>query len=492
MSDITNNLCLTMSTSSTFTQLTSVNFQGCTYLTTRSIHNLLVLSKNLRVLCLKGLATATNTTCEIIAKHLHSLSSLNLSRCPNVDGYGISALVAPAVARKGHMPMKELRISGLKYMIDSVMQALGRAMPYLEVLDLSYARQLHNSALEAFVACDSLIDDPYAPYTVMVSARDLGREANESGKYRRRVTKLRHLALSSCYLLTDTACSNLAHSLPDLEFLELAGIGAELKDEGIARLLGTTPNIRRLDLEDAIQITDFLISELTPPVPPSGPASGTGAGTSTLKQAGHALEYLNISFASNIGEDALVYLMRNCPRLTVLEADNTRLGADTLREFVKLSRQRKLANAKIVAIDCRGITESVVKELSPQTRPRLGWRAYDARKLMYLDARDDNEEDLRLGQDECDPARVVLKSFYSWQTVNAVQAAKERRRKLVSRRLASDASTDAGGERDAPASGRSARWWSPSGRRAAANAIGRGRNSPPMLPELNNEGCRAM
>ena len=488
MSDITNNLCLTMSTSSAFTQLTRVNFQGCTYLTTRSIHNLLVLSKNLRVLCLKGLGSATNTTCEIIAKHLHNLTSLNLSRCPNVDGYGIFALVAPAVTRKGHMPMKELRLSGLKYMTDSVMQALGRAMPYLEVLDLSYARQLHNSALEAFVACNSLVVDPYAPHTVVVSARDLGREASESGKYRRRVTKLRHLVLSSCYLLTDTACSNLAHSLPDLEFLELAGIGAELKDEGVARLLGTTPNIRRLDLEDAIQITDFLISELTPPVPPSARVSGAYI----PKQAGHALEYLNISFASNVSEDALVYLMRNCPRLTVLEVDNTRLGADTLREFVKLSRRRKIANAKIVAIDCRGITESVVKELSPQTRPRLGWRAYDARKLMYLDARDDNEEELRLGQDECDEARVVLKSFYSWQTVNAVQAAKERRRKLVSRRSASDASTDAGGERDAPAAVRSARWWSPSGRRAAANAIGRGRNSPPMLPDLNNEGCRAM
>ncbi|KAF8203999.1 RNI-like protein [Pholiota molesta] len=476
-----------------YTQLTNINLQGCTYLTTRSIHHLLVRCKSLRVLSLKGLATVTNTTCDIIANFCAALTSLNLSRCPNVDGHGVSALTVFALMRKEHLPLKELRISGLKYITDGMMQSLGKAMPHLEVLDLSYARHLHNSALEAFVACDLDIEkSPHALETVVVSARDLGREANESGKFRRRVTKLRHLVLSSCFMLTDTACANLAYSVPKLEFLELAGLGADLKDDGLISLLRTTPNIRRLDLEDASGISDFLLEALTPDPPSTTPQGGSAI----PKQPGHALEYLNLSYASSVNDDALIALIRNCPRLTGLELDNTRVGPDVLREFVKLSRERKLSNARIVAVDCRGISEGVVKELAPHTRPRLGWRAHGARKLLYLDARDGHEEELKLGQDECDAARVVLKTFYSWQTVNAVQAAKEKRRlKAASRRTASEESVEAGSNEDEAGTTfrRSARWWSPGGRRTTLPTIVRGRNTPPTITQdLNNDGCRAM
>jgi F-box/leucine-rich repeat protein 2/20 len=38
-------------------------------------------------------------------------------------------------------------------------------------------------------------------------------------------------------------------------------------------------------------------------------------------------------------------------------------------------------------------------------------RSWEARKLRYLDGRD--EEDLKVGQGECDEKRVVIKSFYS-------------------------------------------------------------------------------
>ncbi|KAF8961520.1 hypothetical protein BDZ97DRAFT_1759879 [Flammula alnicola] len=137
-------------------------------------------------------------------------------------------------------------------------------------------------------------------------------------------------------------------------------------------------------------------------------------------------------------------------------------------------------STSIVIIDCRGISESLVKELSPMTRPRLGWRAYGARKLMYLDARDDNEEDLKLGQDECDESRVVLKTLYSWQIVDAVQAGKEKRRKTMSRWTASDLSTGVSNlstgasDQKGVMIGCSARRWSPGGRRATVGTIGLG------------------
>ncbi|KDR85658.1 hypothetical protein GALMADRAFT_53752 [Galerina marginata CBS 339.88] len=490
MLEITNSLCLPVPQAPlSYTQITSVNFQGCISLTTRSLHHFLVRSRSLETLSVKGLAAVTNTTCDIVANFCPRLASLNLSRCTNLDGQGIGALTVSAILRKEHLLLKELRVSGLKHVTDGIMQALGRAAPYLEVLDLSYSRHLHNSAIEAFVACEGQTDHQLAIDTVLVSPRDLGRETNDGYKLKRRVTPLRHLVLSSCVLLTDVACSNLAHSVPKLEFLELAGIGADLKDSGLIRLLSTTPHIRRLDFEDASDITDALLAAITPA--PDGLINISSA-QPPAKQTGYALQQLNISYAGQITDEAFLSLIRNCPQLTVLEADNTRMGTAVLKEFVRVSRQRKAKDARVVAIDCRGIHESLVKELSPMTRPRLGWRAYGARKLSYLDARDDNEEDLKIGQDECDEERVVLKTFYSWQTVDAVKVAREKRRKATGRRTASDSSmASAHDEFEAVQVGRSARWWSPGGRRSPRSG-GQDRNSPPIIPDLNNDGCRMM
>ncbi|KAF4611922.1 hypothetical protein D9613_004187 [Agrocybe pediades] len=490
LSMITDALCITVpEVPLSYTQITSANFQGCISLTTRSLHHFLVRSKSLQHLSVKGLSAVTNTTCDILANFCPKLLSLNMSRCPNLDGHGVGALTVSAIFRKEHLPLKELRLSCLRHVSDSVMQALGRAAPFLEVLDLSYARPLHNSAIEAYVACEGFTDHQLALETTIVSQRDLGRESNENGKLKRRVTRLRHLNLSYCLLLSDTACANLAHSVPNLEFLELAGIGADMKDPGIVRLLATTPNIRRLDLEDAFSITDAVLTAITPLVQP--PSTSTAAAPPP-KQPGHALQHLIVSHAGQITDSAFLTLIRNCPRLTVLEADDTRIGAASFKEFVRLSRERKLINAKIVAVDCRGVHEGVVKELTPITRPRLGWRAYGARKLGYLDARDDNEDDLKIGQDECDENRVVVKTFYSWQTVDAVKAAREKRRKASGRRVPSDSSNsswDSGNQGTmVPGSSRhaSGRWWSPSGRTRTQ------RTSSPLLPDLNNEGCRTM
>ncbi|KAF8899217.1 hypothetical protein BD779DRAFT_1781522 [Infundibulicybe gibba] len=455
---------------------------GCSAISTRSIHHLLVRSRYLEKLCLKGLNAVTNTTCDIISAYCPRLTTLNMSRCPNMDAEGIQRLAAAAVARGENLMLKELRLSGLKHVNDSMMSLLGKAAPYLEVLDLSYVRQLHNSALDAFVACD----EAGVPITgtITLSAKDLGREQNDSRKYRRRITRLRHLSVSFCVLLTDIACANLAHVVPQLQFLELAGIGADLHDDGLIRLLDTTPLIKRLDLEDASSITDAVLAVLTPssPVPPL-PTVHKQVGSTHEPETGHALEHLIISYATNLSDDMLLALMRSCTRLTVLEADNTRIGSAVLREFIRLSRKRTLAGASVVVIDCRGIGESTVKDLTTATRPRMGWRAYDARRLRYLDARDGNEEDLKIGQDECDEKRVVLKSFYSWQTVDAVKASREKRRRATSRR----AGTDGSGDGDDTAGG-STKWWSPGGRRNS----GSGRNSPLTLNEMNSDGCILM
>ncbi|KAJ7147965.1 hypothetical protein C8R46DRAFT_537532 [Mycena filopes] len=252
-----------------FTPLTGINLRGCSAITTRSLHHLLIQSRALVRLCLKGLAAVTNTTCDIIGVYCTLIEVLDLGRCPNIDAAGIRSLASAAAARCAYLPLKDLRLSGLKHVDDDAMAALGRAAPFLEVLDLSYVRQLHNTAVEAFVACDDDDEEDVENgfRIVRLNAREAGRNIDESNKYRRRVTRLRHLSLSSCILLTDAACSNLAHAVPNLEYLELAGIGSSLEDDGLIRLLNTTPLLKRLDLEDASSITDAVIATLTPAPP---------------------------------------------------------------------------------------------------------------------------------------------------------------------------------------------------------------------------------
>ncbi|KAJ7201327.1 hypothetical protein GGX14DRAFT_371304 [Mycena pura] len=473
-----------------FTHLTGINLRGCSSITTRSLHHLLIQSRTLERLCLKGLGAVTNTTCDIIAVYCTRLVVLDLGRCVNIDAGGIRSLATTALVREEYLALKELRLSGLKHVNDNTMAALGRAAPYLEVLDLSYVRQLHNTAVEAFVACrdDDEEDEEKGIRIVCLNAREAGRNIEESNKYRRRVTRLRHLILSSCILLTDAACSHLAHSVPQLEFLELAGIGSSIEDEGLIRLLNTTPSLKRLDLEDASSITDAVITALTP-VPPEDQEQSDDQPNALPPAPESPLEHLIISGAVEVTDDALLALIRGCRSLRVLEADNTRMGPIVLKTFIRTVRRRGLADAKLVAVDCRGFGEALLRDLAPQTRPRRGWVAHAARGLGYLDARDAPAEDLRAGQgqDECDEMRVVVKTFHGWQTVDAVQAAREKRRKARTRRTAHESSMSGASDADeGMGADRGTRWWSPGGRRSGAN-------SPPTVAQAQtNEGCTIM
>ncbi|KAG1757045.1 hypothetical protein EDB19DRAFT_6007 [Suillus lakei] len=454
LGQVTTSLCVRSAPTIDFayTQLLDVNLTGCNALTTQSLHNLVIHSPFLRSLCVKGLKAVDNTTFDVLALCPH-LTSLNMSRCSNINGDGLHRYANAVLQRHGQLALKELRLCGLEGIYDEILGVLGRAAPSLEILDLSYSRSLHNSALEAFVACT---EEEKATESVVLTAREVGREARDNGRYRRRITKLRHLSLSNCKLLTDTACSNLAHAVPGLELLELASIGTAMKDEGIVRLLGTTPLLRKLDLEDDPDITDAVLSALTP-----SPPEGSGSGSAQPLQTGQALEHLVVSSAVSISNEALLSLICNCPRLRVLEADSTCISGTVLKEFVRQAHEQNVSDATLVAIDCRAVGEGSIKDVVAITRPRKGWCAWDARKLAYLDGRD--KEELKVGQDECDEKRIVLKSFYNWQTVDTVRAARERRRRN-SRRADNGSSDDL--EDVGQVLGRM-RWWSPSsGRRS--------------------------
>lgn len=483
--DMTDGLCIEPLHTAVLphTRITTINLQGCKVLDTRSLHYLLVRSPALQTLNVKGLPAVNNRTCAILSMHCRNLLSLDASKCDELDGDGISYYASSALERGERLRLKVLRLTWLSGVTDDMMRNLGRAAPELEVLDLSYASPFHNSAVEAFV---SLAEEEVAGFDALqLTARQAGRDPADPNRYWRRVTRLRHIAFSSCVLLTDHALSHLAHAVPKLEFLELAGIGPELRDDGLVRLLETTAYIRRVDLEDASDITDAVLAALTPANAPSQPSPAL---PQVPPQPGHALEHLVVSYAGELTNDALQALIRKCTRLRTLEADNTRMNSATMRDFVRLARERSLADATLVAIDCRGVGEHAVKDVAAHTRPRKGWCAWEARKLGYLDVRD--EERLGVGQDECDENRVVLKTFYSWQTVDAVRAAREKKRKAArSRREGSgsgSASSASGMGMDTDFATGRARWWASTPRRSGAGS--------PLLLEggEGRDGCTIM
>ncbi|KAI0640013.1 RNI-like protein [Trametes polyzona] len=471
------------------THITTIDLQGCTALSTRSLHHLLIRSPSLEALCVKGLTAVTNTTCTILATYCPKLTSLDMSRCNSLDGEGIRSLASSKLLRGEALRLKVLRLSGLKRVTDEMMWRLGKAAPDLEVLDLSYACHLHNSAIDAFVSLTE--EEAKDVDSVQLTAREAGHDPTDPHKYWRRVTRLRHLALSSCTMLTDHACTNLAFAVPKLEFLELAGIGADLRDTGLVRLLETTPYIRRLDLEDASEITDAVLTALTPQNPSPSPVPPRRGQPTPLPEPGHALEQLVISYAGNITNDALLALIRACPRLRILEADNTRLNSTVVREFIAHARRRAHPDPYLGAIDCRAVGEHAVRDAAAagHTRPRRGWRGWDARRLAFLDARDEADADapLGVGQDECDGGRVVLKTFYSWQTVDAVRAAREKRRAARAGRRSTNGSGASGAMADVEyAVGARTRWWTPGGRRS-------GLGSPVLLDGgEGRDGCTIM
>ena len=572
LDSIAGHLCLYPAPSHTLphTQLTEINLQGCSSMTTRPFHRLLRFSPMLERLNVKGLTAVTNVTLDVLSTSAPLITHLNLSRCLNIDAEGLKSYFAAVMGRDEILRLRDLRVSGLRRTDDDVMEKIGRTCPELEVLDLSYAKDLHNSAVDAFVrwpedwgapsppasplspssssptmgypfsspsSWPSLASFPssflsafeererrergmgpalkwdHCQESILLSSKDAGRAPGDPTKYRRRITQLRHVNFSCCTLLTDIAASHLAHAVPRLEFFEMGGIGGEVREEGLIRLFKTTPQIRKIDLEDAADVGDALLEVLTPDPSSSDVVSQVlpALADGPAPQPGHALEDLIISHAVGVNNDALLALVRGCTRLRALEADGTRISPGTVKEFVKLSRERGMQDARLVAIDCRSIGDGATKEIFSLIRPRSGWRAYGARKLGYLDSRDDEYADVAVEvgggevgrrnadnvvMDECDPERVVVKTFYTWQVVDQVKAAREKRAKAGKaggkgrdRRNRTSDDLDVGGVGEG--GGARMRWWSAAG--SGRNSRFAGAGTPTILETgPDREGCILM
>jgi F-box/leucine-rich repeat protein 2/20 len=433
------------------TQLREVNLSGCRTLTSHALHYLLRRCPELEVLKLAGLECVVDTTLTEALSSATCLVQLDVGRCANLSGRAIAKFANACKTRLlagKSVPLKVLRMSRLKHITKGTLSGIAQAFPALEVLDVSWCSGVNDAALKAFVEWED--GEPWTQWhePIVLTSREAGSDPGDTTKYTRRRSKLRHLNLSGCKNISDSGVGALAYCMAELEFLELACLGSALGVEGLVRLLRTTPAIRKLDLEDATDLTDAVLEHITPSPLPPPPAR---KGQDPDPQPGEKLEHIIISSAQEVSPEAMCRLIKGCKNLRVFEADNTRISSAVIREFVNRRRAREkrerstrsgsnaggggtamALGSEIVAIDSRWVSDTTVRDLMNVTRPRRGFRTWEARDMEYEDSAAVNmpvEEGggELIGQDECDKTRVVVKTFQTWSNVDSVAQQREKR-----------------------------------------------------------------
>uniref|UniRef100_V5EN44 Uncharacterized protein n=2 Tax=Kalmanozyma brasiliensis (strain GHG001) TaxID=1365824 RepID=V5EN44_KALBG len=431
-------------------QLEELDLRGCRNISTLALNTVLSQSPKLKHCKLAGLPCVDNTTLCVLAATAVNLETLDISRCRSIDADGVRAIFAiqqnetetSAVVKDRNIksPFRELRAAGVPGFDSETLAQLGRHWPNLEVLDLSYCSDINDAAVAALVSSEGDVVSEKGHF-VTLTPRQAGSQQDDE-VVRRSFPHLRKLVLSSCRALTDRACISLAHAVPSLEVLEMANIGAALKDAGLVKLFATTPQLQKLDLERATHITDAVLSALTPPethaeafglaVPDRDTlmqgtrgrgsllhmarrsasrrrqASPSVSGATAEEEApptydeeavaalipatGAHLTHLILSSANRTTAEAMLMLINRCPFLIHLEVDDTHADNEMALQFVQLARYRKMRNAYLSLIDCRSFTRDTYSQLSHSggsadggVRPRNGTRGYAFRHFGYDD-----------------------------------------------------------------------------------------------------------
>jgi F-box/leucine-rich repeat protein 2/20 len=312
------------------TSLRTLDLQGCRDLAAKDVKWLLDHSPHLHWVSLKGLTVVDSYLWKSLMQ-LKSLEYLDVSHCKMSFFSLISHAGMPQTTKITHF-----LAAGLGCTLE--MDLLAGIMPNLQVLDLSHCPTLKDQDILNFVNPPSVDWEP-AWRRLEITGRHRSRAGEdiaflteeESGQAApvawmnftpRRVTRLKKLALSECTGLTDQACRYLAHAVPQLEVFEMAHADGNpgIRSAGLVAMLSTCTKIRKVDLEGAVEIDEEVLSALTP------------RATNVKNEVGSCLEVLSIGFADDVSLDAMLQLVRRCPRLRQLDVDVSGLSKpDTYR-----------------------------------------------------------------------------------------------------------------------------------------------------------------
>lgn len=309
------------------TRLIELDLQGSRDFDEYWLLQLILKSRHLRRISLKGLTGVSNHLVEVIGRTCPHLEYLDVSFCRRISPLRPDTFSDQTCWRN----VTQLSIAGCAS--QGILEDIGRNMPDLQALDVSHSDELTDDDLKSFVAVAAAtyepayrrlellrsgqtIPDPSLVFLTPTLAGESGLAfPGTKGMIPRRVTRLRKLSLSECTQLTDDACRYLARAVPDLESFEMAGIGDGLADGGLLALLPTCPRLKRLDLDSAYEITDAVVRCLIPS--PKFDMDGHARNS----EVGDELEMLRLGFAITLTNDALLALVRGCPKLMRLNAD---------------------------------------------------------------------------------------------------------------------------------------------------------------------------
>ncbi len=395
--------------------LTALDISHCAMLSEDALVPALRCLPALRSLTARSVPSLSDTAVCALAEAASGMEELDLSDNAQIGERGLRS-VADSLPH-----LRVLKISGARGISADFMAQLGQHAAGLEVLDVSYCKCLTDDMLAALVSTEVRPDvAPSTPafFSLLPPHRVAADPfASVEGVYRR-VSKLRAISVTGCRGLSDRACAWLAGSVPRLEVFEAAGIGPAMRDAGIVALIESAPHLQKLDLDGALELTDAVIDSLL----------------SHDTRGKCEITHLVLSHANRITPEAWSELVASCPALCHLEVDDTRAGDAVAREFIESARRRRKCNAYLGMVDCRGLTKPTAMDLlaSGESRPRAGKVGHAYRHFDYDvcgDTSGKKSEPPTLK--ELDDSRVVVKSFWGWQ---AVDARSEAMRKTKGRR----------------------------------------------------------
>jgi F-box/leucine-rich repeat protein 2/20 len=278
--------------SSSLPNLVSLDMRGCRSVTSEDLERIITIAPKLRYLNLKGVQAVSSEAVRCIARYSTRLERLDLSRCWEITLGDIVNLLRNMSDEQANN-LRSLRIAGLQsYGRGAVdlLPLIAVRLVNLELLDLHGCHHIHSSD---FVRWAAELDGA------------------------QRVSPLKHLIISNCQSLTLPVFAQLTRRAPYMTCLEMAGLtsvfdGRDGIEAELGRMLKSMPLLERLDLDSEgthEDISDSTIDVLIP---------GKFAEDVAL---GKELVELRIGYSKTISGEALVRLIRGCPKLKILEAD---------------------------------------------------------------------------------------------------------------------------------------------------------------------------
>lgn len=318
----------------------------------------------------------------ILGKNAPSLLSLNISRCLNLD---------PSSLVHINPNLHHLWISGLCSLLDSSLVTLAHRFTQLITLDISFSPSITDQAFASITTPTTL--NPFESITIDYPFE---RKRPQRPSISKSVLPWRHLIVSGCKSITASTFVHLSHSLASLEILEVSRMGRRL-GTGIGNVdyfLSTTPKLRKLDLENSVELTDSVLKAL---IPSLNVKRIRGLG---VLGGCPDLETLVISTCTAFSNEAILLVVRGCIKLTTLEADGTNIEEDSAKEFIN-GLELKNSNGTLTILDNRTITVQLYEGLN-RFRTRNGRRSYWTQQFKYHDQ-----------LHECDEERIVIRSSHT-------------------------------------------------------------------------------